>query len=121
MFTVYNEGNVKIEVIFQSSKPIQQVEENVVKTESCGFFNKTTRIKMDWIAIEKGKQFTFDMKKHKEFKRGNVKVKYQWYCKSIEQVLQHMKGKDMKFTSDYKLDYWSPYNNEPKSRFCSIL
>lgn len=41
MFTIYNKGNVKVEVIFQSAKPVTQVDENVVKAGNLAYVNKT--------------------------------------------------------------------------------
>lgn len=137
MFTVYNNGNYVIHVAFQSAQPIKQIDENLVKRGEYGYGNKTTKSQMDWIAIDIGEKFSFDMKKLEEFKDGNVKIKYsRWFWGwTIEKPLQHIQGKGMEFTTDRKLKYCDMGNDEegkkgnkvpsrscaPKSGICAIL
>lgn len=139
MFTVYNNGQYVIHVAFQSAQTTKQIDENLVKRGEYGFCNKTTTTsKMEWIAIDIGKKFTFDMNKLKEFKRGNVNIKYwKWYhVRPTVISRQHIIGKGIEFTSDYELKYCDMNSDEEeignnipsrtcvltcKSNICAIL
>lgn len=130
MFTIYNKGNVKVEVIFQSAKPVTQVDENVVKAGNLAYVNKTKSIQMKWIPIESRRKFDFNMNEFKEYEGGNVKIMYTSHLIfTTEKDLQHKKGKGMEVTIDGGLQYCemknpnegnevSPSNH--KSSICSI-
>lgn len=130
MFTIYNKGNVKVEVILQSAKPVTQVDENVVKAGNLAYVNKTKSIQMKWIPIESRRKFDFNMNDFKEYEGGNVKIRYtSFLIFTTEKDLQHKKGIGMEVKSDGELQYCEMENtregNEvsqcyPKSSICSI-
>lgn len=126
MFTIYNKGKRKVEVTFESYKPVEQVNETLVKVWKIKYGNKTTITQMKWVPIESGKNFDFNMKILKPFECGNVKMRY-WslFFFKTEKDLQHKKGKGMVITEDGELEYCEMENlkegNKVSSSVCSIL
>lgn len=131
MFTIHNKGKKKVEVKFYSAKTLAQVDETLVKAWDIEYGNKTTKIDMDWVPIEGGGRFDFNMKDLKHFECGNVRIRYKsYYIWTIEKDLQHTIGKGMVITSEGELAYCEMENPKgknkvsssvPQSSFCSVL
>lgn len=115
-FTIYNKLDDKVEVIFESIKALNHVDKNLVKAGNVAIGNETKSTQMNWMQIESGRKFDFNMKDLKHFVRGNVKIKYgPWYWRD-EKALQHEEGKGMVITSNGELEYCEMENSKEEEK-----